>query len=164
MFENKYYLEEQLLIEQHRLMQLQRMEHQVQQASLTIKYNILIERNQLDIKHLKQVQLLESLHIREIFNMKLKQVLILNQSQCNQLIKCQQVEQKQLKDYQKFEQSLMFKKNNLTNQLKKYYKPDSQIEVIYQKIEKINFQKEKINRNIIFFFQKKNFELSTISL
>ena len=164
MFENKYYLEEQLLIEQHRLMQLQRIEHQVQQDSLTIKYNILIERNQLDIKHLKQVQLLESLHIREIFNMKLKQVLILNQSQCDQLIKYQQVEQKQLKNHQQFEQSLMFKNNNLKNRLKKYYKSDSEIKDIYQKIGKINFQKEEINRNIIFFFQKKNFELSLISL
>ena len=169
MVENNYCLE-QLLLENSQVTQLQKAEHQVQQNNLTIKYNILIERNQLDTKHLKQFQLLETLHIHEMFNMRLKQVLttnqllILNQVQRDQLIECQQLEQNQLKQYQKFEQALMFKNNNLTNRLKKYFKSDSEIKLIYQKIEKIKLQKEEVIQNIILFFQKKNFELNLISL
>ena len=120
-----------------------------------IKYNILIERNQLEIKHLKQVQILENSHICEIYNMMLKQVLIFNQSYRNQLIEYHQNEQKQLKKYHKFEALLMFKNNNLINQLKRYNKSEWQIKNIYKNIKKITFQKDMVNNNIVSFFKKK---------
>ena len=156
-------MKEQLLIKHNNLIQLQKTEHQVQQDSLTIRYNILIERNQIDIKHLKQFQMLESLHIREIFNMEFEQILMFNQYLRNQLVEYHQIELKQLKNFQKFEKSLMFKHNNLTNQLKKYYKENSHIEFIYKKIEQLNFQKIEVNKNIILFFQKKNIDISLLS-
>ena len=173
MFEYEDTLVDQLLDYQYQLIQLQEVNHKNTQRQLIAKYRTLTQNNHLEMKHLNQYQILDRQHLREQFNMQLKQVLIFNGRQRYKLIEQQDLEKNQLKDYHKFEQTLIIKKNEIEKQLKKlkntqhhktHYYTDTEIEIMYQKIEQINLQKEEICQNIILLLEKKNFELSLFNL
>ena len=172
MFEDEDDLIDRLLDNQYQLIQQQEANHKNAQRQLLTKYGTLTQSNHLELKHLNQYQILDRQHLREQFNMQIKQVLIFNGHQRYKLINQQNLEKNQLKDYHKFEQTLMFKKNEIEKQLKKlkntqhrqkHYQTDSQIEITYQKLEQIKFQKEEICQNIILLLEKKKYELSVFN-
>ena len=162
MSEDENYLEDQLLDEQYKLIQLQKEQHKKEQQQLITKYVILTQSNHLELKHLNQYQILDSQHLREQFNMQIDQILIYNQPQRYQLIEQQIFDKNKLNNYHKFEKSLMIKKNDIIKQIKN--SKNSQTKIMIQKLEQINLQKEEICQNIILFLEKKNFKLSLHNL